>query len=135
MWRAAVLIPIFLMGCTGKYYDSVHETNETIAIENTARAQACADAIIVAKGDPAAIVAISLTVCKGIMPLITPAEPERVSDIIKSTGTAVFTGSSPWALVEALGRVGDKRSVEIGGDSVGGDSKTSTEYPVEVVTP
>lgn len=136
---AALLLILTLTGCGSQnYYESIRESNESIAIENSAIAEACADALESVKGDAGATVAVALTVCQGKMKLIIPVAPEKPSQIIGSLGRAVLLGSAPWAIIDIV-KSGRATDYNIGGDMISttnsgpGSAATNRTYPVEVI--
>jgi hypothetical protein len=77
-----IILSLYLGGCSGKYYDTMRDTNSDIAMFNSEIAQACAEALKLAT-TPEATVAIALTVCRDRIPLMEVEAPEKVSDIAR----------------------------------------------------
>jgi len=138
MKRLIAIILLFLPGCgTQNYYDSIRESNESIAVENSAIAQACADALEKVKNDPGGTVAVALTVCQKKMDLIIPEAPEKPSAIIGSVGRTVLMSAIPWAFIE-VARSGNGTRYDVGGDYVsnnGSGSAGKVESTTEILAP
>lgn len=132
--RKIILLMIVLLptGCATQYQKTMYDVNASIAESNSEIAQACVDGLK-STADPAAIVAISLTVCQKQQKFMEVAPPEKIGDIIKQL---VFA-SVPWAFVEMGRAARGPTNYEVGGDYVTnngpGSAGTSREFPTEVI--
>jgi hypothetical protein len=133
-WLILLAAILLSSGCTKDYYRSIQEINAAIAESNARQAEICANAIISAKGNPTAIVALALApVCQDKQEAIVPAEPEKVSEVVKQ----ILFASVPWAFVEMGRAARGPTSYDVGGDYVNsngpGSAGTSRTYPTEVI--
>jgi hypothetical protein len=129
-----LLVILFSSGCTTKYYESIKEINAAIAESNARQAEICANAIISVKDNPTAIVALALApVCQDKQEAIVPAEPEKVSEVVKQ----LLFASVPWAFVEMGRAARGPTNYDVGGDYVNnngpGSAGTRREFPTEVI--